>query len=68
MWHAAYTNNILKHPTSGWELENDTYSIVWFDGQQMPDAVVPESSANDDSQDDEEYYTTDDDSDDSDSD
>jgi len=66
MWHAAYTIIIPKNPTCGWELENNAYSIVWFDGPQMLESVVPDPP--NESEDDEEYPTTEDDTDDSDSD
>jgi len=29
-----------KH--DGWELEDDTYNIAWFDGDQLPGTLVPE--------------------------
>ena len=42
MWHAACDQMIVKHPESGWELSDGSYSLVWFIGPQMPDSVIPD--------------------------
>lgn len=43
MWANADQKEIEQHPKQhdGWELEGDTYNIVWFEGQQVPDTLVP---------------------------
>ena len=47
MWAHANQNNIDPHPKQhdGWDLENDSYTVRWFEGQQLPDKLVPEDSA-----------------------
>jgi len=35
-----------KH--DGWELEDDTYNITWFDGDQFPGTLVSNVGENDD--------------------
>ena len=44
MWVNADQKEVDQHPKQhdGWELEDDTYNIVWFKGQQLPDTLVPE--------------------------
>jgi len=46
MWANADQKEIDQHPTQhdGWELDDGTYNIVWFEGQQLPDTLVPEVS------------------------
>ena len=34
---------MTKEPESGWELVNGSYRFIWFDGNQIPDTVVPET-------------------------
>ena len=43
MWVNADQKEVDQHPKQhdGWELEDDTYNIVWFEGQQLPDTLVP---------------------------
>jgi len=44
MWANADKKEIDQHPKKhdGWELEDDTYNIAWFDGDQFPGTLVPE--------------------------
>jgi len=44
MWANADKKEIDQHPKKddGWELEDDTYNIVWFDGDQLPGTLVIE--------------------------
>ena len=45
MWADADQQTIDQHPEpkDGWELINDQYEIIWFEGLQLPDTLVPES-------------------------
>ena len=43
-WHAAGDNLLPKEPQHGWELHDNSYSIVWFTCPQMPESVIPENS------------------------
>ena len=44
MWANANENHIDQHPKqqNGWELQDNIYRILWFEGQQLPDTLVPE--------------------------
>jgi len=46
IWANADKKEIDQHPKKddGWELEDNTYNIVWhwFDGGQLPGKLVPE--------------------------
>ena len=42
-WHTAHLNYVTKEPESGWELVDGSYRFIWFDGNQIPDTVVPET-------------------------
>ena len=46
MWVNADQKEIDQHPKQhdSWELEDDIYNIVWFEGQQLPDALDPDES------------------------
>ena len=46
MWVNADQKEIDQHPKlhDGWELEDDIYNIVWFEGQQLPDTLVSDES------------------------
>lgn len=60
MWNAACNNRIPKQPDFGWEMSNESYRVVWFDGPQMPESVVPEAGPNgNDEENDEEDSSTD---------
>ena len=45
MWGAADQSVLTQHPTEddGWLLHNQTYEIIWFDGPQLPETLVPET-------------------------
>ena len=45
MWGAANQSEIQQHPTEydGWTMQNESYEIIWFDGPQLPAALVPET-------------------------
>ena len=44
MWADADQQTIDQHPAieDGWELINDQYEIIWCNGLQLPDTLVPE--------------------------
>ena len=46
MWVNANQREIYHHPKQydDWELEDDIYNIVWFEGQQLPDTLVSDES------------------------
>ena len=46
MWVNADQKEIDEHPKQhdGWELEDDIYKIVWFEGQQLPDTLILDES------------------------
>ena len=72
MWANAHEKNIDQHPKlqDGWtqEGQEDQYTIVWFQGPQLPDSLIPEEGdmtedSDDDlarSSDDEENFNSDD--------
>lgn len=47
-WHDAHLNSVTKIPSKGWELIDGTYRFVWFEGDQLPDDVIPEKQKEDD--------------------
>lgn len=72
MWANAHLKEIDQHPKlqDGWALQDDEYTIVWFQGPQFPDSLIPEEddttedSDNDltrSSDDEEEEFNSDDD-------
>ena len=44
MWIGANESHIEQQLTeeNGWQLLDGQYKPVWFDGQQLPDSLVPE--------------------------
>jgi len=44
MWADSHEKVIQQQPTKedGWELKGNVYEVLWFDGPQMPDSLVPE--------------------------
>ena len=42
LWGSAHQQQLDKAPTSGWENVDGEFRIVWFDGNQLPPALVPE--------------------------
>jgi len=44
IWANADLSELNQHPSSndGWELHEEQYEIIWFDGQQLPESMVPE--------------------------
>ena len=44
MWADADQQTIDQHPATedGWKLINDQYEIIWCNGLQLPDTLVPE--------------------------
>ena len=40
-WNAACKNTIPKVPQRGWELVDNHFQPVWFNGPQMPESVLP---------------------------
>lgn len=55
MWADADQSQLAQHPSveDGWTLDDGIYNPIWFEGPQLPDALVPdeneESEENDDS-------------------
>ncbi|KAG1714590.1 hypothetical protein GQR58_001019 [Nymphon striatum] len=45
MWARADQNHIEQHATeeNGWQLVDDHYKLVWFEGEQLPDSLIPET-------------------------
>ena len=43
MWADADKSQIRQHPTAenGWNLMDGLYQPIWFEGNQMPDELVP---------------------------
>ena len=42
MWGSSHLATIPKSPTAGWEIVDGHYRVIWFDGQQLPQVLVPE--------------------------
>ena len=42
MWGSAHHQDLDKTPTSGWENISGEFHIIWFNGEQMPPALIPE--------------------------
>ena len=44
MWAHGNQSHIEQHPTEadGWELVDGQYKPIWFDGEQLPEDLVPE--------------------------
>ena len=44
MWPDADKQTIHKHPTPeyGWDLDNNQYKIIWFEGLELPDTLIPD--------------------------
>ena len=45
MWTKANQNHIEQHSTeeNGWQLIDDYYKPVWFEGEQLPQCLIPET-------------------------
>ena len=45
MWANADQQTIDQHPApeNGWDLINNQYEIIWFEGLQFPDTLVPDT-------------------------
>ena len=54
MWSMADEQIIEQHPssTNGWELVDNRYDIIWFDGPQLPDTLMPDDSIDSSDEDD----------------
>lgn len=50
MWAEADNTQINQHPTTedGWQLENDSYQLIWFTGSQLPEKLIPDDEDNSD--------------------
>ena len=46
MWAHADEAELVQHPSAddGWTLDNGVYKPVWFDGPQLPGALVPDNN------------------------
>ena len=47
MWADSHEKMIQQQPSKddGWELKENVYEILWFDGPQMPETLVPDESS-----------------------
>lgn len=45
MWTSADKTHIEQHPSeeNGWHLVDDHYKPVWFEGEQLPESLIPET-------------------------
>ncbi|KAG0714341.1 hypothetical protein GWK47_001614 [Chionoecetes opilio] len=45
MWRSADQTHIEQHPSeeNGWQLVDDHYKPVWFEGEQLPESLIPET-------------------------
>ena len=48
MWAKADRHLIDQQPSeeNGWELTDDCYKPIWFEGEQLPQSLVPEDEDN----------------------
>ena len=55
MWANADKPMIQQHPSvdDGWELVADQYKPIWFEGDQLPESLVPDEEELADADDDE---------------
>lgn len=46
MWADADQSELVQHPSAddGWTLDEGIYNPIWFDGPQLPDALVPDDN------------------------
>lgn len=42
LWGSAHQNDLQKTPACGWEIIDGEFRIIWFNGEQMPPALIPE--------------------------
>lgn len=42
LWGSSHQQDLDKTPTSGWENVDGEFRIIWFNGEQMPPALLPE--------------------------
>ena len=42
LWGSAHQQYLDKTPTSGWEIIDGVFQIVWFNGDQLPSSLLPE--------------------------
>ena len=44
MWARADKNLLQQHPAkeNGWEITNGHYQLIWFEGEQLPESLIPE--------------------------
>ena len=52
MWANADKKVIHPHPavSDGWSFEGDCYDITWFEGPQLPEALVPGEAEDDEAE------------------
>lgn len=43
MWATATDPQIIQHPSpeNGWELKDGLYEVIWFEGPELPDSLIP---------------------------
>lgn len=44
MWATATDPDIIQHPPpeDGWELKDGHYEVIWFEGPELHDSLIPE--------------------------
>ena len=67
LWANANKTTISQHPTpeDGWEVQDGSYHPIWFEGQQLPEALIPKEGelANDSDDDNLQVASSDEDED-----
>lgn len=41
LWGSAHQQNLEKMPTKGWETVDGEFRVIWFEGDQLPPALIP---------------------------
>ena len=49
LWGKAHHQVLNKIPTNGWENVDSEFCIIWFHGEQLPPALIPEVQVDDNS-------------------
>ena len=41
LWGSAHQQYLDKTPPNGWENVDGEFRVIWFDGEQLPPALIP---------------------------
>ena len=43
MWATAIESEITHHPSTenGWQLKDGQYEVIWFEGPELPESLIP---------------------------